>query len=1382
MRKESHLFQFCFYVPLFCRYPRPLPKFGLREIPPSPKFMPSNRQLRRKPPPPLETDSRPAHYVAGPLSPFRSPELDLVTAPAFHPFSDSLDLPLQPSHSLHETSINELLLLQDSPHPKGPKELPFDEISPVMARLVPISESSPTPNKRRLDLPLASPNDSPSAQSLPTALATLLPSTYSAARSAYRTRRFQHLLLRGTAPFVLDSDDLGDDIADASISFNGSLASRPQPPYPLSVDNYSGDSLDESSPQHRYPTTITPTRIPPLADRSYMQKDPSPNRLDFFRAQLQYLPSGESSPDLPNRLLPTSALSSPTKHSLYRSSTQNYDFLSQSKSSRSPSPQRAASKIGFYPAEENYLEVFDEYYNEERAPRWSLIEHDDLDEFSDPFLRAPPSHFDYSILPELPTLKTDVDDQQFLQEKNANYPRAPLSPKKFDALPPVPLDLPLLPFSPTFLSTHHFVVCENVWSVKKLYNWCLKLSGWIHEQTLAVKDLRKILIKLIGFHRQDIPIDLISRNVTHIISLFDTAGILLFEDSSDAKQKFEQKHFHFNTSADVSGVLVDLTPCYCYDEDHRNFTLNQMSKKCYSSQCHINKLIEHEARMKNTDISELILGADWASHWKLTVQDMAIDMAESKRQSLLFDLIKFEQTFIQRAECFLEVAGPEFLRLSKLAVGTNPAVSMITFEKGLLESAGELSKIHRSALFLPLLQILISDGKFIKDVSGMASLYAEWARLARKPLLKFIQQMPTIEDLLSNEALKKWDEGITLNPRMKELQVNGNLLLMSTFNSRYQQLPLQLLDIRKFFDEEDEEFDQLTKAVDAIRKLGTRVNEMKVHADNVHALRMIEKRLQWKSSIYQPRLNLASSRRKFYYRGDLVRKGDLKINSSAVHLIVLDNYILITDKQRYQRTLTFKVCETPIPIDYLIVENREKEQSGLSGIVNSAQAPPNEAEDDTSTYPFKIRFAGRGKGESHTLVATSDSERQKWISVLVQAKANAVRRSYPEALYHLKLIDNAFFAYEFGDRVTKLPVLASSDPVNVLAKQKMPNVTGDKLVVHKQVLCSEMFNFMNGQFHFLGTNSGVYCSDEKNIWKKIVNLNNVVKVTVVADLNVVLVSANKTLRYYPLQLLINIYYEKKEKTVSYQLSNEAILFYEFGWHRGVPSIFVAKRKNLGATNFKVYVMEKDNNGIFSAFTVNKRFYIQAECYGISIFNSSIAVHTLRGFEVLDLNKLSPRTIPELPAPDASAKKVDGYSRKKNMPFPDVVRKAILHVSPLGMFRLSNKLEFLLVYSECAIFVSRSGKLSRSNYLRFAFRPQSVAFLDDNLFLVCEEVVEVWAIDESPSESAKLVQVLPYKDVHMLNAQSLCLRLANPRNPDSQIVLRMTKRVAVSLAG
>lgn len=1309
----------------------------------------------------------------------------------------------------------------DSPRPMGPKQLPFDEYSDTSMLQLENDLGNVTQNTYNdlTDFENSFLNDQ-SFLNAPTSQPPQRSPNVSidSGRMKYRTRKYQNLSQSGTSPFeVLEPYDVANDYSqhDLERGARGHDDSRAlvgsddyfgyTAPYPVNQDVYNSDDLREVI-MPLNPAQNTPLRIPTLVDELQGKSELSPD-YQFLRSGSRSLSSSPELAGYHKYGQYSSPLSSPPKSFSFRSphTADAYSsYVHESRSSRSPSPRKrlgdngSPSRTGFYPTQDILEDFYDD--SDYRVPRWSLIEHDYRDQYEQELQTPLTNNFDYDNLPEIPRQEGDTPNRHttfklavsLLKNEGLNLPSSPLIRRKNDALPPVPLNLPLLPFSSSLLTKLHFSVCKEVWSMKEIFAWCLQLTVWLHDQDVSHKEFRKALIKLVVFHRRQTPINLIGKNVTQIISSLSEAGVISIGPKSEGPEGPDLKELYvtFTANKEISGVLVDLTDCYCSDTDHLVLSKDKTLLKCYSSLCQINKMIEHEHLMQNTNIHDLVLGSDWANHWQLTAEDVNMDPAISKRQSLIFDLIKFEQNFIQRAECFIEIAAPQFINAATLLAGQSITLPS-KLQEDICNPAKELATIHRTQLFEPLLRILIADGRLISNISGISELYEEWSKQARSALLQYMSIIPMVEEILRQEPLKAWDEPIRQNPRMKALQVNGNLLLMSTFNSRYQHLPLQLSDIRKSFDEQDEDYDHLTKAIESIKRLGKKVNEMKVHADNIHSLKVLERHLTWKLNIRQPNINLASEKRKFFFRGDLTRKGDLRINSHTVHLIVLDNYLLITEKSRSQRAFTFKVIEQPIPMDFLIIENREKE----TGLTSKVSTSPNltkqqDPEEDLASFPFKIRYAGRGKYEAHTFFAPTEVIRNKWFGVFEKARSNLLRRVLPLAPYSLQLIDNSYFAYDQTSKITKLPILPINDPVFLSAAGTTTNLrvrgvprdvyaldVPRNLVAYKKLQCSESFEFSRTKFHFLGLNNGVYCSDLKNRWKMIINMSNVTKISVVPQLNVVLVLASKCLRYYPLNLLIDIYYERKEKTSSFQLSNDSILFFEVGSHRGIPTLFVAKKKNAGTTNFKVFSIETDNDGIVSTFSVIKRFYIQADCYGISVFNTSVAVHTQRGFEILDLQKLAPRTVPELPAPEQNAKKIDAYGRKIGSQGVDVIRKAISHttVKPMGMFKLANNKEFLLVYNECAIVVNKSGKLSRPTMLRFDFRPRSISFLDNNLFLVCEEVIEVWSVSDFVNGSSKLIQVIPSKDITMLNSQQVTFSMANPRVVGLQIAFELSPK-------
>lgn len=1222
--------------------------------------------------------------------------------------------------------INDSLTSFDSPKPMGPKELPS----------INLDMSSSSINVQRQ-------------------------------RQRYRQRLFQHL---SRSPLKTDANESFDnlknsfnttDILGSKLTKAKSHSPKHELPYP--INDYMIDEDIQLNENDIFAQNIPKLNFVPLNLTA-----PTENKFKSFHSRSDSLPihtrvhnSASSSPLQKDLDVATFNGHSPTIK--YNPSNLEYpydDFIDSDDFDDTFEYNASHSKLNSTPTS----------YMEDETPLPTPIA----------------KFFDYTMLPELPGLNSHAETKKNVLSKsptrsNPYFPsNSPSSKsKKFEELPPVPLDLPRLSFTSASLSSQHLSICKNVWSKSQVFNWCLKLKTWLHDLFIPKREFKTALIKLFLFHRRDIPLDVIAKNVDQFVLTCIKAGAVEYLPKGG-----DEFGVMLHDFVPVSGVLTDLTACYGGVHDERDLKL-----RCYSSYCHLNRIIDHENQLKNTNINSLVLGEDWAAHWKLTVDDLKnIHPDVSKRQSLLFDLLRFEQTFIQRGRLFVEVVGPQFSKAAKALAKPADLSQINKFETDVLKPARELVEIHEKTLFENLLKLLISEGRFINSVLDIGNLYHKWAKDVQPALLKYMSVVPMIELLLSDPILKQWiDEKTSGIERARELKVNGHLLFLSTFNSRYQSLPLQLSDIKKLFDTQEPEYVSLTKAIDSIKHLGTRVNHMKRHADNVHALKQIHRQVVWKHSIKQPNINLGSEQRRFINRGDVGRKSDLRIVSSTNHLILLDNYLLICEKAKDSKTRldTYKVIEQPIPICLLLVEEKDTYSETINPQVNGLQSVPvlNELHDpeaENSTFPFKVRFAGRGKHDSYTFFMKTDRERSEWIKHFSYARSKASEMAELTEPYSLSSIANRCFAYENSERILKLQVCAPHDPIYDIssdARQQLTKlgVLGDiaqftnarNHIVFSEVQCMEIFYYQSSKFYLVGLHAGIYCFDQKNRWKKVLNGDDIKKISVQSDIGLVIILTGKQFKYYTLDLILNVYYEKTKHITSVSLSDDLVSYFEVGFHRNIKMVFYSKKRTTtGTTNFELLIPETDNGGIFSTFKIVKMFSIQAECYGISIFNSSFAIHTSKGFEILELDKLIPRSLP------------DFSSTGKKDPGIEFVKKQLLHLSqkPMGMFKLSNNSEFLLVYNDCAVFLDKRGRISRSSSLLFQFKAKSVAFYNNDLIISCDEAIEVWTISDFTSGSNKLTQVVVGKGITMLNENHLCFAIANPLVPGMQILTQFVPKV------
>lgn len=980
------------------------------------------------------------------------------------------------------------------------------------------------------------------------------------------------------------------------------------------------------------------------------------------------------------------------------------------------------------------------------------------------------------VMPEIPRFTLHSSPLKTGSTLSVNLLGSVLRARLEEELPPLPLDLPQLPFSALLLLLPHLEQCGDVWVLGNVYRWCLKLKLWLHGGVIVRKEFRVALMKVVVFQCPDVPVEIIWKTVDAMIgSLIHQEG--MSDEDADGMTIHDR--------VGVLGVFPELAPCYATDH---NGPLH-----CYALQCAINRVLDQQRRLLEAKPTELVLGDDWALYWKLTPEELKLmDRDELKKQSLIFDLFRSEQKFILRGQCFLRYACRQFFAAAKLLVPEIDLGLLAKFESQVYQLAHQMVELHNDMLLTPLIQVLIAEGKFIRSVGTINNLYKQWAHAVKQPLLTYMLTVPMIQDLLSNPSLNLWmDDNVNNQDQVKQLQVNGLLLFLLVFNLRYQHLPLQLEDLKSKFDVT--ELLLFVLAVYAIEQVAVAVNDRKRYADNRYGLTKLTTQLEWRNVTKPRNLNLELENRKVFYRGDMFKMGDLKLKALVVHLVLLDNFFFVCKLNARNK---FEVTEQPIPVELLLVEERETGAQPLIGRNNTSTLVPTvnsvgDEETDPVAFPFKVRYAGWGKHFNYTFYSKVESSRHDFVKVYSQARSYLFARRNRIDQYLLEPVATTQFAYEANKKIVKLPVCAEGDPVYAAAneaKQKLSSfgirppqdiylfeLARNNLCFSK-VLCSDHFAIGQQGYCFIGTNHGLYAWDYANRWRRILLMLAVSKIQVILGLGIVLVLANKLLRYYSLRSLINVYNGEagtySNVVTALKILNDPVTFFEFGKHRDMPVLFFAKHKSNNLYLFKALVPEVDLGTVFSRFREVKKFYVQAECYGMTLFNTTFAIHTNKGVEVMFLDDLKARQIPIVPS--AVPKLI------ANMPGAamtiDTIRRMTQKTSlePLGMYKLRNNSEFLLVYTTCAIFTDKKGTISRGSLVNFHHRALRVSFDQDHLIVVCEEAVEIWQVSPVSTGTSKLVQVITGKGICLLNSTNLTISMANPMVVGMQLVMNLKK--------
>lgn len=136
---------------------------------------------------------------------------------------------------------------------------------------------------------------------------------------------------------------------------------------------------------------------------------------------------------------------------------------------------------------------------------------------------------------------------------------------------------------------------------------------------------------------------------------------------------------------------------------------------------------------------------------------------------------------------------------------------------------------------------------------------------------------------------------------------------------------------------------------------------------------------------------------------------------------------------------------------------------------------------------------------------------------------------------------------------------------------------------------------------------------------------------------------------------------------------------------------------------------------------------------MNLFHTTLAISTHRGVEVLTLDKKQPWSVPLLrsDAPEAQE-------------YLSTIAGRIKDLRPLGMFRLSES-EFLVTYTECAVYVNQHGDVSRSVVMEFVGKAQTACLYGKFLVLFNEDFVEV-----RNAMNGRLRQVIPGRNVVCLD--------------------------------
>ena len=437
-------------------------------------------------------------------------------------------------------------------------------------------------------------------------------------------------------------------------------------------------------------------------------------------------------------------------------------------------------------------------------------------------------------------------------------------------------------------------------------------------------------------------------------------------------------------------------------------------------------------------------------------------------------------------------------------------------------------------------------------------------------------------------------------------------------------------------------------------------------------------------------------------------------------------------------------------------------------------------------YPFRVKHLG--KTDVYVLYAPTAQNRQDWCDKIIEAKTRHAASLFAQNAepFRLRVVADTAFSYDSMSGGQKSIVIRGT-PLDRAIREVEKRFDGlgeaPPTVCRATVNCATAFQQpqLQGQppgKHMIavGTDFGVFVSEYDNPrgWDKVISSTRVTQLAVLEEFSLFLVISDRSLIAHHLDVVCPAgktttrTSESSGRRAPQKLSgNRDVGFFAHRRMKDRTLVFYKKREGISST-FKVLepVYQKSSTSSRNRLGMRKGtteffrdfddFYIPSETYTINLFQTSLAIATARGFEVLTLDKKVPFSIPDLRAPEVAS-----------------IAARIQGQKPLGMFRLSDN-EFLLVFEEVGIYVDKHGEVSRAVVLEFVGKARQ-AVLYGSMYLILVDT-NAGFVEVRNAVNGRLRQVVSGKDVRLLddgaNGGTVKICMQHPEMERSQLVLEM----------
>lgn len=463
---------------------------------------------------------------------------------------------------------------------------------------------------------------------------------------------------------------------------------------------------------------------------------------------------------------------------------------------------------------------------------------------------------------------------------------------------------------------------------------------------------------------------------------------------------------------EVNGVFVLLTECYS-----PTCTRDQL---CYSIACP--RRLEQQSRLNlkpqpglRREKSEASLhdDADEPDEQKLWINTVSKEVSdgvserERKRQEVISEIMYTERDFVKDLE-YLRDFWIMPLR------SNNPA------------NPSPIPETRKEKTVRTIFSNIIDQ----PSIHGVSSKFAEALtdRQRKGPVVQcvgdiFLQYVPQFEPFIvygSNQLSGKYEfeNERSMNPyfskfvdeteRRKEsrkLELNGYLTKPTTRLARY---PLLLENVLKYTQPDNQDTEDIPKAMKMIRDLLSRVNAESGKAENRFVLKRLHENLRFRPN-ERVDLKLTDPGRELIYKGTLKKT---PTDPSDIQAYLFDHAVLVVRVKMIGKKEEVKVYRRPIPLELLSIREMEEmnPKLGIAKRPSSSLIPGTKstANDAAKKEGFPLTFRHLGKvGYELTLYANTQGSKNKWMEHIGEQQAILRKRG---DFYNRSILSSDFFS------------------------------------------------------------------------------------------------------------------------------------------------------------------------------------------------------------------------------------------------------------------------------------------------------------------------------------------------------------------------------------